>query len=221
MPLSRLDRIRLMLPATRLAYRYVADGDAWRSLPHDVPLTLYGSGNLVDDFQFYLQGSSCISVKSIDEVCHWLRKCQYQHDSVLFGRNDFWQHPTGFENLRRGDCEDHALWAWRKLIELGHKTELVIGRSRQHDATDEVPHAWVIYAENGNRFLFEATEKSRQRMIRPLGDVSAQYSPYASVDQDLQRHLYAGFIGWLKAKRERRRARKAEKSVTAAFKPQG
>ena len=68
MPLSRLEKIRLMLPATRLAWRYVADGDAWRSLPHDVPLTLHGSGNLADDFQFYLQGPSCISVKSIDET---------------------------------------------------------------------------------------------------------------------------------------------------------
>jgi hypothetical protein len=134
---------------------------------------------------------------------------------VLFGRSDYWQHPTGFETLRRGDCEDHALWAWRKLIELGHKTELVIGRSRLDDVADESPHAWVIYAENGNRFLFEATEKSRQRMIRPFADVSSQYSPYASVDQDLQRHLYAGFIGWLQAERQRRRARKAERNAVA------
>jgi hypothetical protein len=208
MGLSRLERVRLMLPAARLAWRYLDDGDAWRSVPHDVPLTLYGSGNLVDDFRFYLEGPSRISVKSTDEICRWLRKCQYQTDAALFGRDDYWQHPGGFEALRRGDCEDHALWAWRKLVELGHKTELVIGRSRWVEATHDGLHAWVVYTEKGNRFLFEAAAKSRREMIKPLVEVSGQYKPYASVDQNLQRHLYAGFVGWIKVELERRRARK-------------
>src|SRR5690348_3236184 len=43
--------------------------------------------------------------------------CEYVRDPVH--ERDFWQHPKTFEQLRKGDCEDHALWAWRKLTELG------------------------------------------------------------------------------------------------------
>jgi hypothetical protein len=208
MPLSKLDRIRLALPAFRLAWTYLDDGDAWRRLPHDVPLALYGPGNLTDDFSFYLEGPSSVSVGSIREVCYWLRKCEYHCDSVLFGRSDYWQHPTGFETLRRGDCEDHALWAWRKLIELGRKAELVVGEWREGEATDNDMHAWVVYTENDSRFLFETATKSRKKMIRPLAEASHQYWPHASIDQNLQRHLYAGFIRWLQSERERRKSRR-------------
>jgi Bacterial transglutaminase-like cysteine proteinase BTLCP len=208
MPLSKLERIKLALPAFRLAWPYVQDGDAWHSLPHDVPLALYGPGNLADDFSFYLQGPSSVSIRSIRELCYWLRKCEYHCDSVLFGRSDYWQHPRGFETLRRGDCEDHALWAWRKLIELGHKAELVVGEFRQGEPTDNDMHVWVVYQENGGRFLFETAEKSRKKMIRPLADASHQYRPHASIDQNLQRHLYAGFIDWLVRERERRKSRR-------------
>jgi hypothetical protein len=207
--LSKLDRLKLALPAFRLGWKYLDDGDAWRSLPHDVPLALYGPGNLADDFSFYLAGPSGVSVGSVRELCYWLRKCQYAHDSVLFGRSDYWQHPTGFETLRRGDCEDHALWAWRKLIELGHPTELVIGECQQGAESGDNQHAWVVYDENGSRFLFETAEKSRKKMIRPFADASKHYVPHASIDQNLQRHLYAGFFRWLQSERERRKARKA------------
>jgi len=199
----------------RLAWRYVDDGDAWRSVPHDVPLALFGPGNLADDFGFYLQGPSGVSAQSIEEACRWLLKCQYCDDSALFGRSDYWQHPTGFESLRRGDCEDHALWAWRKLIELGHQAELVVGRSAWCDTADDGTHAWVVYTENGNRFLFEATAKSKTQMIKPWGDVYAQYWPYYSVDHNLQRHLYAGLIDRVQMERERRRRRKEARKIAA------
>lgn len=208
MPLSKLDRIRLALPAFRLAWPYVQDGDAWRSLPHDVPLAMYGPGNLADDFSFYLEGPSNVSIRSIRELCYWLRKCEYHSDSVLFGRSDYWQHPTGFETLRRGDCEDHALWAWRKLIELGHQTELVVGECQFGAESEDNIHAWVVYSKNGSRYLFESAAKSKKEMIRPLADASPQYCPHVSIDQNLQRHLYAGFIGWLLRESERRKSRR-------------
>jgi Bacterial transglutaminase-like cysteine proteinase BTLCP len=209
MALSKLDRLKLALPAFRLAWKYVEDGNAWQALPHDVPLAFYGPGNFADDFSFYLEGPSSVSVGSVREMCYWLRKCEYHRDSVLFGRSDYWQHPTGFEKLRRGDCEDHALWAWRKLIEMGRQAELVVGEFRQGEATDDNQHAWVVYSENGSRFLFECAEKSTRKMIRPFAAASRDYYPHASIDQNLQRYLYAGFIGWLQAERQRRKSRKA------------
>jgi hypothetical protein len=177
-------------------------------------MALYGPGNLADDFRFYLEGPSRVSVNSIGELCHWLRGCQYHDDEVLFGRSDYWQHPAGFETLRRGDCEDHALWAWRKLLELGLEAQLVIGRNKWNDAADEGMHAWVVYTDRGSRILFEATEKSKKRMIRPFADVSHLYWPHVAVDHKLQRHVYAGFIGWLLTERQRRGPRKAARKAT-------
>jgi hypothetical protein len=162
----RLERLRFALPALRLAWRYVGDGDPWQSLPHDLPMAMYGEGNLAEDFRCYLEGPSRVGVRSIRTLCAWLRRCKYQSDWRLFGRRDYWQYPAGFEELRRGDCEDHALWAWRKLIELGHEAELMVGR-RDSQAANEDWHAWVVFSENGSRFLLEATSKSQPEMIRP------------------------------------------------------
>jgi hypothetical protein len=200
-----LERLRLVLPAIRLAWQYADDRDAWRSLPHQVPMAMYGEGNLAQDFQFYLQGPSRVDVRSLRGLCAWLRRCKYESDLRLFGRRDYWQYPAGFEELRRGDCEDHALWAWRKLIELGHEAELMVGRQSSADDA-EGWHAWVVFSQNGERFLLEATSKSQPEMVRPLHEATAQYTPHASVDQRLQRHLYAGYLGWLQSERERRSA---------------
>ncbi len=202
----RLERLRLALPALQLAWRYLDDGDPWRSLPHELPMAMYGEGNLAQDFQCYLQGPSRVDVRSLRGICAWLRRCKYQSDSRLFGRRDYWQYPAGFEELRRGDCEDHALWAWRKLIELGYSTELMVGRWGAIDAADpsEGWHAWVIFTQNGDRFLLEATAKSPPDIVRPLHEAAAEYAPHVSVDHRMQRHLYAGYIGWLQSERQRK-----------------
>lgn len=207
-------RARLRFALARLAWRYLDDGDSWRALPHDVPMTWYGSGNLVDDFRAYLQGPSRVAVTSPEQIGAWLRTCEYVRDPVLFGRDDYWQHPAGFEELRRGDCEDHALWAWRKLVELGYDAELIAGQSPWIRPDHDGFHAWVTYTENGTRFLFEAAAKSEPQMIRPLSDAGSEYHPHASVDGHLQRRLYAGYVRWLRAELDRRRAaRKARRNV--------
>ena len=68
-----------------------------------------------------------MAVKSLQEICEWLVGCDYADDEAFFNEPDFWQHPVMFEQTRKGDCEDHALWAWRKLVELGFEAELVRG----------------------------------------------------------------------------------------------
>jgi predicted transglutaminase-like cysteine proteinase len=40
-----------------------------------------------------------------------------------FNRSHEREHPGAFERRRRGDCEDFALWAWRKLAEVGVDAE--------------------------------------------------------------------------------------------------
>ena len=64
--------------------------------------------------------------------------------------------PAIFEKLKRGDCEDFALWAWRKLAEIGIDAEFCVGRVICDDRPEiDRQHAWVVYRVNGTAFLFE------------------------------------------------------------------
>ena len=106
---------------TILAYYYTPDeliGLPWSRQAAHIPHHSFAKGSL-NKFRWYLEGNSQVVVSSLEDVCHWLKTCQYAQDEVLFNQSDHWQHPSQFEQTRQGDCEDHALWAWRKLGELG------------------------------------------------------------------------------------------------------
>ncbi len=133
-------------------------------------------------------------MNSVDELCDWLRGCVYDHDEVLFGVSDRWQSPADFERLRRGDCEDHALWAWRKLHELGFASELMVGRWLAAGVAQDY-HAWVVYTDrDGRRMLLEAVTKGSTRMPRPLDEVARDYLPFHSIDGELQTFTYGGYL---------------------------
>ncbi len=124
----------------------------------------------------------------------WLAECQYLGDEKLFNEIDFWQHPRTFEHLRKGDCEDHALWAWRKLIELGHRAEFFVGQWLAVDGDLHSRQAWVVFEHDGERLLFGAINKEPASMIRPLRDVRDDYSPHFSVDHGFTMHSHAGYL---------------------------
>ena len=115
---ARLQHLKLGIPLIRLAWRFDEEEDAWEAIEHDLPLAYFGSG-AVNEFDWYLQGESDVVVETLADVQAWLAECAYARDQDLFQVPDFWQHPRTFEQLRKGDCEDHALWAWRKFHELG------------------------------------------------------------------------------------------------------
>lgn len=134
-------------------------------------------------------------MQSVDEIVDWLLGCEYASDEALFGKPDHWQHPTTFERLRRGDCEDHALWAWRKLLELGIDAEFIVGRQLYHDA--EVPatkggHAWVLFRKDGETFLLEAVATASSRIVEPLAKVAHMYRPEYGVGRNLKTFSFAG-----------------------------
>jgi hypothetical protein len=165
-----------------------------------VPVSRYGLGSR-HDFSWYFEGESLVRIASLDEVQDWLLSCEYVHDDELFHEPDFWQHPRTFERLRRGDCEDHALWAWRKLIELGYEAELVSGRClpwNPKDPTAHRGHVWVTFTSEGNRFLFETATKTKEQMIRPLTDAAAGYRPEFGVDHRRQRFAFNGYLDTLR-----------------------
>ena len=184
--LSRFSR-----PLSRLLLRTVSLDDPWQRFPNDVPLALYGKG-AQRDFSWYFEGESRVPVTGVDEMLAWLRGCAYVRDMELFHDVDFWQHPLTFEQLRRGDCEDFALWSWRKLVEMGHDAEFVAGRCAARGLHGP-GHAWVLLHGPDGVSLLDPVLRNGCGCLRPLDDVRDAYVPEVSVDGRLNRYAYAGF----------------------------
>lgn len=155
-------------------------------------MRVYGPGARLD-FAQYFRGKSAVRITSLAEVQDWLLSCKYEHDEALFAEPDFWQHPLTFERLRAGDCEDFALWAWRKLVELGYDADLILGYQLREGALDE-RHVWLLLRIEGAEQIFEPTTRSREGMIRPLAAVRDQYLPEFGVDRTGKRYSFWGYV---------------------------
>ena len=190
---SRLTKV--LSPLARLLRGRAPARDPWERYDYHVPPTAFGSGNR-HDIAWYFEGDSTVRVSSLDEIQDWLLGCEYVDDTALFNETDFWQHPRTFEQLRRGDCEDHALWAWRKLIELGADADLVTGSVLQSsEATVERGgHAWILVREREETFVFETVAKSKARMLRPLVEVRDHYRPEYGVDRERRYYAFYGAL---------------------------
>lgn len=177
----------------RLVSGWVEHGDVWCSEEVDLRPSWLGS---TYDFWHYLDGDSTVEVRSPEEIWSWLTQCEKKSDLELFHERDYWQHPLTFEKLRAGDCEDHALWAWRKLGELGIPARFFVGRWQWHFKRGEVPafHAWVTYEDGDGEFLVEAMAGDVASMVRPLPSVKGEYSPHFSVGHLRDIRMYGGFL---------------------------
>jgi len=170
--------------------------DPWLRLPYEAPLALYGDG-AKRDFDWVFEGDSTAVINTLDELMQWLAECTYDSDARLFQEADFWQHPRTFEHLRRGDCEDYALWAWRKLLEIGIDADLVIGR-RVPPGTENSRHAWIVFRGGEGEFVFEPVAcRDRSVAVRPLAAARAEYIPEFGVDRNRQRFFFAGYAFFL------------------------
>ena len=147
----------------------------------------FGEGSR-HDFAWYFEGESRIRAESLDDMLDWLAECAYECDPDLFHEDDHWQHPCTFERMRAGDCEDHALWAWRKLVELGYDADLVSGNHAGNG------HVWVLFTRGGEEFLLEATAKERARMVRPLSEARGDYTPAFGVNRERRTFAFTGFM---------------------------
>jgi len=183
--LSWLDRLRSPLRGGE---------SPWDRVAIDVPTIAFGPGS-TREFGDYLEGDSLVSASSIDDIVQWLLTCEYVTDAVQFNERDLWQHPRSFEERRRGDCEDFALWAWRKLAEIGVEAELIVGRVLcADDADGKRRHAWVVYRFDGTLFLFEPAARTRERMIQRLDDAMDGYMPHFAVNHRLATCAFMGCL---------------------------
>lgn len=166
--------------------------DPWRRMPFEPPLRAYGPG-ASEDFAQYLNGHSLVSVHSPAEAAQWLSHCRYASDPELHGEEDAWLHPATLELVRSGDCEDFALWAWRKLVELKLDAHFVIGVRHRQDGSSQ-RHAWVLYRTSAGEFLFDGVEGSVDRIVRPLAAVRSAYEPQVGVTPVAARYVFAGLF---------------------------
>jgi hypothetical protein len=185
-------------PIFRFLVRYVPVDDPWERMHRRVPLHFFGSGAR-RDFDWYFEGESTVLVRTIEDVKLWLSECEYASDLHLFQERDFWQHPRTFEHLRRGDCEDFALWAWRKLLELGYDADLVAGRKLNPDHEDrgvgqQGRHCWVMFRNEGTVYVYEPVLGSRSSAVQPLDHVRSRYIPEFGVGRDRKTFAFSGFL---------------------------
>jgi transglutaminase superfamily protein len=89
-----------------------------------------------------------------------------------------------FENTRKGDCEDFALWTWRQLLAIGYDARFVGGQCGRYGAG----HAWVEFFEDGCCYLLEPQLwflGQRMPRLNTLG-----YHPRLSVEWDGEKLSY-------------------------------
>jgi hypothetical protein len=177
--------VRGTMDFVRLASFFDDRADPWSRKEMKIDPRAFGLAS-ESNFSTYLEGPSQVLAETIDAICDWLRECQAVDDQTLFFRPDFWQHPVTFEQLKKGDCEDHALWAWRQLFRLRIPSVFVTGLWR------DIPHTWVMMEHEGRDMLLETTCKSGA-MLLPLETARHFYCPALGVDAACRTFVYQGY----------------------------
>jgi hypothetical protein len=191
-------------PVFGLILRVYRPGDAWEEFPLTIPFWRFGAGSR-HRFSWYYEGESVIEVTSLEEVVSWLAGCTYVADKDLFQEQDFWQHPRTFERLRQGDCEDFALWAWRKLNELDIPAHLFVGQRVENGEGSATGHAWVVFEQTDELMVLEGAGRTQDSVVAPLEEVRHRYRPHYSVDGSYRTTAYAGWLTTQKEEAERTR----------------
>lgn len=121
---------------------------------------------------------------NLDEVRIFLAKCRYVSDQEQFNRADYWMPPEQFEERKKGDCDDFALWTWRQLLSMGYHARFVSGLWGRY----EYVHAWVTFTDNGRTFLVEPTAAWAGPKLPRLS--TFRYQPRLSVGWNGERLQY-------------------------------
>ena len=125
----------------------------------------------------YLSQPVSKNFEDIDALRKFLITCKYVSDQEHFGKSEYWLPPEEFEQCKKGDCEDFALYAWRQLIEMGIPARFVAGESGRYGTG----HAWVTIQLDGRQFIFEplacAYKKlPRLSLIRYAPEISVEFN---------------------------------------------
>jgi len=153
-----------------------------------IPYRKFGKGSK-NRFEVYLKRDSTVEIKSVRAICEWLIGCEYVRDQDLFDYPDLWQHPVDFEASRQGDCEDHSLWAWRKLYDLGIEAEFIVGKI-QHGDGSWGDHSWVVLTNGSEAHIMETTAKKMDQFFVTASMASGKYLPVYGINTNMQSFVY-------------------------------
>jgi hypothetical protein len=126
----------------------------------------------------YISQPLTVRCQTILDLREFLLGCEYVSDKDQFDKDDYWQPPEDFEQRKKGDCDDFALWTWRQLLQMGYDARFIGGSCGRYGEG----HAWVEYFQDGKCFLVEplfrkiGTTMPRLRTLR--------YAPKLSVSWD-------------------------------------
>ena len=176
----------------RWFWRWRLPRDPWERLeaPVDFRELAAGAGA---DFRDYFKGACLVEPADLAELCGWLHACRFVTDERQFGKSEHWQHPVEFEQRRCGDCEDHALWAWRKLAEMGLAVEFVVGLHDPQPNHCWCNHAWLHVQAGPRLLLLETTAARREGMLMDLESARHCYLPTASIDHRFRTCCFANY----------------------------
>ena len=99
----------------------------------------------------YVSQPLAVQCETIQDICKFLRGCRAQSDQDLFNKREYFQPPEEFERLKKGDCDDFALWTWRQFIALGYDARVVFGKAGRFGQG----HAWVEFFQDNKCYLVE------------------------------------------------------------------
>jgi hypothetical protein len=109
-----------------------------------------------------------IEMRKFLYTCRWV---DTHHREV----GDYWQPPEEFEESRKGDCADFALWVWRQLLDMGFAARFVTGSAFKFGEG----HAWVTFERNGKTFLLEPQRRNLSLRMPRISTLT--YHPETSV----------------------------------------
>jgi hypothetical protein len=153
-----------------------------------IPYHRFGKGSQYN-FEWYLGRESTVKVKTLRDVCEWLMGCTYIIDHKMFDHSDLWQHPVDFEAKRKGDCEDHSLWAWRKFHDIGIEAEFVVGKIRKKGG-GWGDHTWIVIRNGSDAQIMETTAKQMDRFFVGASRAFKIYHPVYGIDTNLSSFIY-------------------------------
>ena len=182
----------VLTPLDWIARRIGRHLDPWERKPWRVSMRLFGlkAGQSLRD---YFEPESAVPLSNLDDLCTFLLSCQYVPVGEGLGQGDRWMRPHDVEWCRSGDCKAFALWAWRRLVDLGHDAELVCGEWSPRTGSPGL-HAFVLLHEGQQKYVLETTARSKDAMVQPWEVVRGEYIPAYAVDKSLRTYIYNGSV---------------------------
>jgi hypothetical protein len=120
----------------------------------------------------YVSQPLAVKCETIQDICKFLWGCRARSDQDLFNKREYFQPPEEFERLKKGDCDDFALWTWRQFMALGYDARVVFGKVGRFGQG----HAWVEFFQDNKCYLVEP-------QLRILGESMPRLSTLRYVPQ--------------------------------------